>query len=274
MLIYNFTDYRRALRGAVEARRSEDPSFSFAKLADAIRVQHPYLSKVLNGNADLNADQLHLASEALDIDGKERKYLALLLEYARSALPDRRQELMAEITHAQQEALHTRRFLTYREVVPAKEGLLDYYLSPLNQIVHVSLSIERYRKKPALLADDLGFAQEMITETLNRLEEMGVIAREKGGIRILIGSIHLPKESPVFLAYRDQMRILTLQRLHQLPTKDMANFSMIVSMDEETKGWLHNRFLQLLKEAEKRLVDAPAKQTYQLNFDLFRWTQS
>jgi len=63
------------------------------------------------------------------------------------------------------------------------ESLVEYYLDPMNQIVHISLSIDRYAKNTALLARDLGISRSRLASVLANLENMQVIVPSKNGYK-------------------------------------------------------------------------------------------
>ena len=56
MNLYRHLDYRIILRKLIEERRKQDAKFKQEILAEASGIQKTYLSKVLNGSADLNSD--------------------------------------------------------------------------------------------------------------------------------------------------------------------------------------------------------------------------
>lgn len=74
-------------------------------------------------------------------------------------------------------------------------ALRDYYIDPLNQIVHICLSIARYQKDPPCLASELDIPVADLRQIIERLEHLGVVEQQGGKIRTLIKSIHLPRSS-------------------------------------------------------------------------------
>jgi len=106
--MYLENDYRSALRKALESRKKTDPKATYQNLAQAMRVQKSYLSKVLNQGAELSSDQLHLASKYLEFSEQQESYIELLLQHSRSVIPDRRTQILSKIQKIQAKNAETK----------------------------------------------------------------------------------------------------------------------------------------------------------------------
>lgn len=273
MNIYVEKDYRIILRKALEERRKLDVDATFQGMAAFMRIQKSYLSKVLHGHAELSSDQMHLACQYLEFSEEQLGYMMLLLEYARSGLHDRKEKLGAEIGRIQKKYLETKEHIAARTVGGAG-GLAEYYLDPLYQIVHICLSIERYAHDLGLLARDLEVRPARVASAVNKLEQLGIIARAPDrGIRVLMRNVHLPREAAVYPAWRNQLKVLSMQRLQSMSNDYSYSFAVVFSADEETRKKIQSRFLELLKEIEPFVKAAPAEDTFAMSFDLFSWTK-
>ncbi len=274
MNVFSQTDYRAVLRLAVTERKGFDSDFGFHKLADAARVQKPYLSKVIGGNANLNSDQLYAICRILKFGEEEHEYMQLLLELERSGLDDRRKELRAKIDRIAESKRDSAAYLSAKAVQPDQTNsalLADYYLDPIVQIVHVALSIERYSLNPMLLCKEFHIDGPHIHSIISSLERMGLVVRENSRFVPLETSLHLPKSSPIFRAWRNQLKLLSTQRLNQLNDKEGYSFSVVFSASETTRKEIHARFLEFLKSCESLVGEAKSKNVYQMSFDLFPW---
>jgi len=274
MFIFSESDYRVALKKLVQEKRADHSHFNFEFLAKAARIQKSYLSKVIHGSADLNPDQLFLMSTVLGLSEEEHEYLLLLLEHARSAIEGRRKELLKKIESIQQRNLKTVSHLESKPVsVRQLEGLGEYYLDPILQIVHMSLNVPRFRDDLLLLSKSMNLPLAIVTKAVRTLEKLKIIVREKGKVRIVLNNIHLPPESAVYPAWRSQIRNMSLQRLQYLTEQKAYSFSVIFSGDESSRKQIQKKILELLKEIEAIVKEAPSENTYQFNIDLLPWTE-
>ena len=151
--------------------------------------------------------------------------------------------------------------------------LMAYYLDPLIQIIHISLSIPRYQTDQLLLANDLRVPSPKLLGIINRLEHMQLIVRTKSAIKLLVESLHLPKESPVYKAWRNQLKLQAMNRLEIVTDHKAYSFSVVFSGNEAIRKEIQGRFLNLLKGVEKLVGEGPQEDVYQMSFELFPWTK-
>jgi uncharacterized protein (TIGR02147 family) len=274
MNIFSEIDYRKIIRDTVRSRKKLDRHSSFSRLSERSRVQNTYLSKALRGHAELSADQLYAICVALGFSADEREYMALLLEFARSAHMARKSELKEKIRAVQARHLRSEEHLRARAVQISSEGIQEYYLDPLHQIVHVCLTVERYQKEPELLAEALKLRPERVVSLIQTLERLGIVERKGNKVVPRINGIHLPQDSPVFSSWRSQLRTRSFQCLQDAKPGEAYSFSVVFSADPATREKLQALFLDYLKSVEGLVDQTQPVCVYQMNFDLHPWTQS
>ena len=286
MNIFQEKSYRQAIEKIVSTRKHLDSRMRFSLLAEAMRIQKSYLSKVLKGEANLSSDQLHLGCQYLELNADESRFLQLLLEKERTGIPERKESLDAQVEKIRARNQETRKHLTAPEVRSAEQsgplGAGEYYIDPLNQLVHIALTIPRYLADPRKLAGVLGVSSLRIESALQTLARLGVISirpeedsdnRSKGRLELLQRQVHLPRGSPFYRPWRAQLRLWALQRMQELGAKEAYTFSVVFSTDEATRKEIHEKFLEFLSWAEKRVETGKPERLYQMNFDLFPWDQ-
>jgi len=151
--IYKSLDYRKSLELRLAEKRKWERGYTYSKMAEVIGVQQPYLSKVMDGHANFNSDQLFLACEFLQFNPSETEFLLLLLEHSKCIVKKRCKLLLEQIEAIRAKHLDTREFVQGSNIAVQAEGASIYYLDPMIQIVHVALTIEEYRKNLKILAD-------------------------------------------------------------------------------------------------------------------------
>jgi uncharacterized protein (TIGR02147 family) len=272
MNIYLENDYRKTLKQCVQERKNVDPEFSFQKLAGAMRIQGPYLSKVLSGSADLNEDQMYLGCEHLQMNDEQIEYMLLLLARSRTTLRQRKEAFSERISAIQEKHRDTRAYLT-SSPAPTLPSFQEYYLDPFNQIVHIALLVERYNNDLNLLANRLRSTLERVASAIHRLEQLGLIERKGNKITVIRDDLHLPSDSPIYPFWRSQIRQLSLSRMQIAPSRRDHCFSVTFSADRKTRDRILEGFLALLKQSESWVKNSKSEEVFQMNFDLFAWTQ-
>jgi transcriptional regulator with XRE-family HTH domain len=267
------TDYKSAIRDLIEERKAIDPSINFEKAAAAMGVQKSYLSRVLKDQAaHLTSDQLFRCCRFLALSAPETEFMELLLESAKSSVPERREILLKKIQRLQQRSAQTTQVLSELDKAVGPEEMKPFYLDATHQLVHICLTIPKFQTDSAnRLSTALGFSKRKVNRSLRLLESLNLASQEKEGWKAREQKTHVPPESPYFLAWRSQLRMMGLNRQQVLEPSESYSFSVVFSATEEIKNQIQFRFLELLKTIQPEVVRADPQHCYQLNFDLIPW---
>jgi hypothetical protein len=263
--------YKQLLKEAMQ--RNQAKRIRFTALADAIRVQRPYLSKVMKGAADLNRDQLFLAASFLSLSKEEAHFAELLLERDRSTLAARKKILEKQISEIQGQHKEIKKNLEAPAAIVSAEDLSRYYLDPMLLVIHIGLTIPRFQEDTELLRKRLGFQRARFQEALFALEQIGLVSLQKNKAQLLKDHLHLPKDSPLFAAHQSLLRMFCLQHLQSQKKKEDTVFSVTFSATEAVRARVHEKFLAFIREVEQEVRGADPAEIYQMNFDLFQWSK-
>lgn len=272
MNIFIESHYPTVLKKMVDERKNLDSKFTFQAIAEKTKIPKSYISKVVNGRAHFNADQLFLVCQHLDFDERQTRYMLLLLEIDRCCVKSRRDSLQNEIQAFREMMLDSKNHLKANSDSLPAEVLRDYYSDPINQIVHISLTIPQFQSDLRRLASDLSISPDELGEIITRIERMGLIEQKNHKIRPIIDNVHLPKTSPTYKPWRNQLKLMCLERLNRRSHRHDYSFSVTFSASEKSREKIHAEFLQFLKQTETIVAGSKRETTYQLNFDLFPWT--
>lgn len=257
----------------IVSKKKLDKSINFQNLATSMRIHKAYLSQVIKGERDLSQDQLYLACKYLDLKDHEYDYLKLLLEYARCGLEQRKQELKKTIKEIQKSYKKTTSHIDVKKHKRENINRDDYFLDPLNQVVHMCLSIPKYKKDPKSMAQVLFIPQKKIVTILQKLESMKIIKIESGQVTDQAFDLHLPRNSALFSAWNSSLNDLAMNRIKIISENKSYNFAVIFGANEAVKNQVHDAFLQFLKKVKKLVEKAdPIDEVFQMRFDLFSWT--
>lgn len=274
--IFEKSDYREIINDLVASKRYLDKSITFQAMASHIRIQKPYLSKVMNGYADFNSDQMYMACAFLELSQEQSSYMLLLLEHERSIYPERREDLLKRISSIQDSYRDSKRAVLKdvktRDVEEFDNSIhVEYYLDPVILIVHMFLTIPRYRKDIDLIAANLSLSREQINEVLQKLVTMGIVEVKNDQINVLVNSLHLPRESKIVSAHQQMIKQYGLYRMSRLSVEKKKSFSVTFTSNEESRKKIEIEFNNFLQKVREIAMDGKKTHCYQLNFDLFPW---
>lgn len=269
---YEYQDYREYFRQEVSARKALDSKINFQSMANAMRVQKPFLSKVVNGHNHLTQDHLYLGCKYLRLSKNETDYLALTRDFQTSFLKERQDTLKGIIEKTQNDYLQTDKHITSSKIDAAtSDSINEYYLDPIYQLVHVALSIARYSEDFRLLAKDLHIPVYRVTAAIERLEELKIVKREGAKINVIAHNLHLPHSAKEYPAWINLLRQEGMNRSRSLPKENSYGFSVVFSTDEKARQEIHERFLKFLNGVQNLVSSSDEKNIYQMNFDLINW---
>lgn len=277
MNIFSTTDYRTILKETLEAKKFLDKSYSFQAMASAIRVQKPYISKVINARADFNSDQLYMACVYLGFEEEETSYILLLLEYERCFYPERREVLLKNIEKVQDSKRDSKNIIkdsiNSRNAVDFDNSIhIEYYLDPIILIVHMFLTIPRFRKNLDQISKELFITRDDLNNTLSKLVEMKLIEINDGEVTVLVASLHLPRESKVVSSHQNMLKQYGLYRQNRLKVEQKKNFLVTFSSNEKARKEIELEFNNFLSKVKAISMKGKKDHCYQMSFEMFPWS--
>src|SRR5262249_25955486 len=148
--------------------------FTYERMAKSCGVQKTYLSRVLNGGkGQLSADQLYQSCAFLGVTADERSYLFLLRELEQCNVPVRRTELQKTIADIKAKHRRSESHLEAERVTAASD-LADYYLDPNVMLIHIFLSVARFRADVRKIRQQLDLSEDVFAAAVSKLERMGL----------------------------------------------------------------------------------------------------
>ncbi len=269
--IYSYLDYRKYVLDKLKEVESSGGKLSRNQIAKQIRVQPPYLSKVLSGRALFSEDQLYLLGRFFRLSSEEQNYLYQLSQFEKAGLEERKKEIKETLLLVQKKKLSTEEHIETEELDRSKdEARRSYYLDPRHLLVHVSLALDKYSTVPELLIDDLKLSQQDLDTIINNLRTLELVQNIGPKLVLTKYNVHLKKGSDLYVPHQNLMRQLTTQRMMN-PEDDDYSLAISFSCSKEDKEKIKNLFLGFLKAFDDILGDAKDEEVYQLNFDLFQW---
>ncbi|TNE98781.1 MAG: DUF4423 domain-containing protein [Deltaproteobacteria bacterium] len=278
MNIYSSDDYRAILSQVVDERKKLGIPITYAAMADNIRVQKPYVSKVLSGLADFNNDQLYMACQYLDFKPDEIQYMLKLLDYEKCWYPERKKLLEEEISEIRRKKRDTGKVIekSVKKMDGAefdRSSFADYYLNPDIQLIHMYLCIEKYRKNPEVIKDILDISSSRFETAILKLEGMGLLEIVDNKIKILVNSLHLPKDSSLLTPHQVLMKQKSLTHINNLAPEEKKVFSVTFSSNEKAKAKIEEAFNEFIGKVRTISMEGAPEDCYQLNFELFPWAR-
>lgn len=265
-IIYENETLEMAILGLLKSRNTRAKH-----LATQCGIHSSYLSRFLKGQANLSQNQVFKISQFFELPPNEYKFLRLLWNY--SIAEDHR-----ERTFFKKQILEFKnQMLSVSNKAPSSHEIKDtvkhgeYYRSSVTAIIHIHLTLPKFRLQPKLILSRLGISPEKLESELNKLAELKLIKMKNGNIIHVEDTIHLPENSELSTQNHINWR---LQCIHEMQTNSLAqsdyHLSAAFSCTEETKF----KIKQLLRDTVikvRSLVqeDKQATEVYKIHMDLY-----
>lgn len=277
MEFYRSLDYRTYIQNRIRSGKNTNKKFTISRLAQAVGVESTYVTRVLKGKAQFNADQLFLVCEHLEFSEPDKAFLQLLLEYDRAYVPKRKKILLERIRAIQDEQKRSRKNLK-ASLVEADSPLAfqDYYLDPYVQIVHIFLTLPECQSNPGQVKDALKLPVPRFQAILAVLNRLGLIVGTSldAPITVLKDHLHVSDATNFYLPNQLLLRALSQERILRLTSEERYAFAVTFSGAEGTKRMIQEEFMSFLKRIEPIVRSAEPRKVFQINFDLFPWSDS
>lgn len=269
--IFDFRDYRDAIIAAVESKKKTDGKFNFKSLAAQAKIQKTYLSKVLNKNGHLSADQVFAVAEVFGWTGEEVDYVTTLMEISRSQSESRRKNLQEKAQRIVESVRGPRREISSSLRMTAEE-VFEFYHTPWLLQVCTALDIPKFAKSPQELAAWFGITEQDIESLLATLLKLKMVEKTEKGFKLLHTTIQMTDYPLHNKVARYSVKLQTLQRLVGDHHKEDKSMYLLFAADREAKKVIQAKLQSFQKELLEHVRDSEAQVVYQLSLDFFAWT--
>ena len=242
--VYQYDDYKSFLRDAYEAKKLEQPGYSYRKFAVAAGIANPgYLLDVILGKRPLSRNQTLKMTPVLGLNETETEFLLLLSEFGQCKKDGERQELY-------QEMLARRNRSRFARMSPS---LVKYYQDYRYSLVRCAVEIMEFRGDYDALGKFLNppLAPNLVKKIIQDLIEWGLIVQhEQGAYRVTEKFVEPP---PTMAAMVRRLNREWVLQAAEIPFKfgptDRHVSTLLLMVSEETRLRLMDKMETFRKEA-------------------------
>jgi len=263
--VYEFDEYRGFLRACVGP--SGTRSGMRVAIADAIGCHSSYLTKVIDGTANLSQEQALALAGYLHLPPDELEYLLLLVQHERAGTRALKNHLASKM-----EQMKAKR-LALKERVPVKKTLgreaqATYYSSWKYAAVHMALTVPSLRTRSAI-AEYFGIEDRECGEILGFLESVGLAEASPRGLVPGQSHLHLEGDSPNVSKHHTNWRLRALVSLDHQDPLDL-HYSLVLTISRKNAEILRERLVKVIQETVKFVAEtSEEEEVLCLGLDLF-----
>lgn len=268
--VFEFTSYKACLAWLLE-RASAQAKGQKSKLAAFMNCQPAYLSRVMNGDADLSLEQGEAVARFFVLNKAETLYFLAVLGEERSGT----QELKKFWRQQKTQALAERTELKSRietQMTLTDDDKTKYFSQWYHAAIHAAVSIKDLQTAEAL-AKYFRLDDGTTRASLEFLCSVGLIV--KSGQRYVSGitALHLDKASPLVGRHHLNWKIKSMEAVNQPKTTDIQ-YTSVVSLSRADLEKLREIIFDAIESMRSVVKDSKEEILACYNFDFFDLNRS
>lgn len=257
-------DYRAFLRSVV-AEEGKERGYK-KRLADQAGCQPAYLSQILAGNVELTPEQADRLCAFWQLPELESEIFLSLVDQGRAGSPGLRARLEAKLQSLKEQ--WRKQDATFQQPeLSASDRALLYYSRWTYTAVHVLLSIPGLRTAEAL-AKHLSLSKTEIMDALERLEQIGLVAKEAGKWQIKQMNLHAPQGAAAADIHHRNWRVEALG-LAEAGAKTAVRYTSVHTLSEGDLKKVREILDQAIRATRDVITPSPEEKGACLLIDYF-----
>lgn len=264
--IFMYKEYRSYLNDIL-LKRAKIEKGQKLKLANSIRCNPAYLTRILDGRTDLSLEQSQSVNEFLSHTNIESRFFLNLVLMERSATRALKAYFLEELNKIKKERLILKnRIQPNRELSETDQA--RYYSSWHFAAIHMAVSIGNLRSKEQL-AQALKLPAESINEAIEFLLNIGVLKQSENKYSIGETHIFLSKGSPFITKHHTNWRIKAIQAL-DYKLEENFHYSGVITCSINDLPTIKEVLIRAVKEIREIVKDSPEESLCAYTLDLFK----
>jgi len=222
--VFDFDDYKVFVRDVI-VQRPHRGRGQYRLMAKHMRVHSTLLSHVFRGAKDLTEEQACSLAAFLELSDLDADYLLALVARNRAGTTDLKSAIerrMLALRERHQQIEHRLPGARTLSVTERATFYSQWYYSGIRLAACLPGMGE-----PGAIAARLDLPRELVQGVLTFLMEVGLLARETGGYRLVAKRTHLGPSSPFAALHHKNWRLRAMSRYESMTARDFAFTSPI-----------------------------------------------
>lgn len=268
MSVILFDNYREVIHQKI--KENSNVKGYKSKLAEALKIQSSYLSRVIAGTSDLTMEQAASLCDIWLLDKTESEYFLTLVNLERAGSEVLRSRLL-QMLDSIRKSNDGMPKVELKGVEMDFANAYDYFSFWLLPTIRSALEVEELRDIPAL-AKRLGQAPEVIENGLNKLASMNLVRKSTTGWEVVEGTF-LARNTRLHGSYHSAIRNKAAEVMLAGDT-DGRYFTAVFCLKQKDYLQVKEKIYNLVKDVES-LAGAPGnEEVVAFTLDFFRFGRS
>ncbi|MBO4437643.1 MAG: TIGR02147 family protein [Fibrobacter sp.] len=259
--IYDYTDYRDAIRDFYLEKKKSNSKYSYSVLGLAIGLNASHVFCVVEKKRNLPVRCVPAIKKLLGLTGRAAQYFDLLLAATRTKSEKTREEILAKASLLRDVKKH---YLQEKE----QKYLSDWWTPVIRALIEVNQGKINAKEIAESLEPNIGV--ENVQESIDLLKELGFIQPLGNGlVKLADAHINISGEERAQAIRQFQANVMQIgaRSLNVIPPKDRDISTLTMAVDQKGFEDIKNMIQEFRKEVQVR-VDKCGKPTRVLQMNL------
>jgi len=267
MSIFDFNDYRKFVLKLIHEQPKRGRGMR-SELARIMKCKTSYVTRILDGNAELSLEQAFELRDFLNLSEDEIQYFLLLVMHGRAGTEALKKNLKKQIVETQHRMLQMKRHTDIPADVLTQEQQFKYFSSWEYSMVHLLLTIPAFQTLEAIY-QKIKLPKPRIRAVLDYLEKNGFAKKEQDG-RYKIGPqrIFLPADALMISTHHTHWRLHAIQACQNRFEEDF-HYSSVISVSKNDYLRIKQTMVKAVEECKKIIKDSPSEIPCGFHLDVY-----
>ena len=259
--IYDYTDYRDAIRDFYLEKKKSNSKYSYSVLGLAIGLNASHVFCVVEKKRNLPVRCVPAIKKLLGLTGRAAQYFDLLLAATRTKSEKTREEILAKASLLRDVKKH---YLQEKE----QKYLSDWWTPVIRALIEVNQGRINAQEIAETLEPNIGV--ESVQESIDLLKDLGFIQPLGNGlVKLADAHINISGEERAQAIRQFQANVMQIgaRSLNVIPPKDRDISTLTMAVDQKGFEDIKNMIQEFRKEVQVR-VDKCGKPTRVLQMNL------
>jgi uncharacterized protein (TIGR02147 family) len=263
--VFDFSDYRLFLGAQIEANKSIRGYQS--RLAEAADCKRSFLSQVLHSHVNLTPDHAAGLCRFWNFNDDETDWYIELLANTRAGSAEMRKVCSRRLNELKKRRANLSDRFKPSRILP-KESQIQYYSNWYCAAIHMLTCIPGYNSLTKI-ANRLNLREGLVRESLQLLEQTGLVKNKQGTWRATDKDIHLPKMSNLNLINHINWRQRAIFNI-QLNDEDSLHYTAVHALSKGDIEKIQELMVAAIKKTRDVVVPSPEEELVCVICDVFR----
>lgn len=263
--VFEFGHYKDFLRTWLQNQPHNGRGLK-SKLATSLRCRLAYLSRVLNGDADLSPEQALRVAHFVGLASIEARYFRLLVDLGRAGNAELRDAIQVDIETLKKTAYSTKERLRLDQPLDS-DAENAYYASWHISAVHIALTIPELDSVDRL-SKALRLPREKINQIVTTLIQCGLVADRGGKLSVIKSLMHGDPKGSSARRHLSSWRQKAIEAV-QFYEPENFHYSGVVSLSHADFNNIRKLFAESIERAALTIKTSKEETLAAMNIDWF-----